>query len=128
MVLVLLTSLELLHVYNPSRTLRSSPDTRMLKIQQYKYKTHGFCSLSLFLWTPHLEFTSHKTLDTAQILSSFLKAKLKTFLFLLYFPSQLISVPSLCYMPLSCVWVGGEGVCVCIFILPHVNYFGIAVF
>ena len=32
---------ELLHVYNPSRTLRSSSDTRMLKIQQYKRKTHG---------------------------------------------------------------------------------------
>ena len=32
---------ELLHVYTPSRTLRSSSDTRMLKIQQYKRKTHG---------------------------------------------------------------------------------------
>ena len=33
---------ELLHVYTPPRTLRSSSGTRMLKIQ---------------LWTPHLEFT-----------------------------------------------------------------------
>ena len=33
---------ELLHVYTPSRTLRSSSDTRMLKIQQYKRKIHGF--------------------------------------------------------------------------------------
>ena len=40
-VLVLLISLNL-HVYTPSRTLRSSSDTRMLEIQQYKRKTHGF--------------------------------------------------------------------------------------
>ena len=33
---------ELLHVYTPSRTLHSSSDTRMLEIQQYKRKTHGF--------------------------------------------------------------------------------------
>ena len=32
---------ELLHVYTPSRTLRSSSDTCMLEIQQYKRKTHG---------------------------------------------------------------------------------------
>ena len=39
---------ELLHVYTPSRTLRSSSDTRMLKIQQYKRKAHGFCTFSRF--------------------------------------------------------------------------------
>ena len=50
---------ELLHVYNPSRTLRSSSDTRMLKIQQNKRKTHGFLHF-LLLWTPHLEFTPTK--------------------------------------------------------------------
>ena len=44
------------HVYTPSRTLRSSSDTRMLEIQQYKRKTHGFRIFSRF-WTPHLEFT-----------------------------------------------------------------------
>ena len=33
---------ELLHVYTPSRTLRSSSDTRMLKIKQCKRKTHGY--------------------------------------------------------------------------------------
>ena len=38
---------ELLRVYTPSRTLRSS-DTRMLEIQQYKRKTHGFCTFSCF--------------------------------------------------------------------------------
>ena len=48
---------ELLHVYTLSRTLRSSSDTRMLEIQQYKRKTHGLISHLLLLWTPHLEFT-----------------------------------------------------------------------
>ena len=47
---------ELLHVYTPSRTLRSFSDTRMLEIQQYKRKTHGVPHF-LLLWTPHLEFT-----------------------------------------------------------------------
>ena len=56
---------ELLHVYTPSRTLRSSSDTRMLEIQQYKRKTHGFRTFSCFgpyIWNSH----SRKTLDTAQ--------------------------------------------------------------
>ena len=43
---------ELLHVYIPSRTLRSSSDTRILKIQQYKRKAHGFCTFSCF--GPHI--------------------------------------------------------------------------
>ena len=43
---------ELLHVYTPSRTLRSSSDARMLEIQQYKRKTHGFRSFSCF--GPHI--------------------------------------------------------------------------
>jgi len=38
---------KLLHVYTPSCTLCSS-DTRMLKIQQYKCKSHGFCAFSCF--------------------------------------------------------------------------------
>ena len=29
-------------------TLHSSSDTRMLKIQQYKHKTYGFCTFSCF--------------------------------------------------------------------------------
>ena len=36
---------ELLHLYSPSRPLRSSSDTRMLKIQRFNRKTHG-CALS----------------------------------------------------------------------------------
>ena len=39
---------ELLHVFAPSRTLRSSSDTRRLKIQKYKRKTHGFRTFSCF--------------------------------------------------------------------------------
>ena len=39
---------ELLHVYTPSRTLRSSSDIRMLEIQQYKRKIHGFRTFSCF--------------------------------------------------------------------------------
>ena len=55
---------ELLHVYTPFRTLRSSSDTRMLEIQQYKRKTHAFApSLAL---DPTFGIHSHKTLDTAQ--------------------------------------------------------------
>ena len=43
---------QLLHVYTPSRTLRFSSDTRMLEIQQYKRKTHGFRTFSCF--GPHI--------------------------------------------------------------------------
>ena len=55
---------ELLLVYTPSRALRSSSDTCMLKIQQYKRKTHGFHSFSCF--GPASGIHSPKTLDTAQ--------------------------------------------------------------
>ena len=43
---------ELLHIYTPSLTLRSSSDTRMLKIQRYKHKSHGFHAFSCF--GPHI--------------------------------------------------------------------------
>ena len=33
---------EQLHLYGPSRSLRSSSDTRMLKLQRFNRKTHGF--------------------------------------------------------------------------------------
>ena len=52
------------HVYTPSRTLRSSSDTRMLEIQQYKRNLMAFApSLAL---DPTFGIHSHKTLDTAQ--------------------------------------------------------------
>ena len=73
---------ELLQVYTPSRTLRSSSDTRMLKIQQYKRKTRGFRTFSCFV--PHISNSLPQDfLDTAQ--PSTFKAKLKTFLFSQYF-------------------------------------------
>ena len=71
---------ELLHVYTPSHTLHSSSD--MLKIQQYKRKSHMAVVLCLAL-DPTFGIHSHKTLDTAQPTS--FKAKLKTFLFSQYF-------------------------------------------
>ena len=71
---------ELLHVCTPSRTLRSSFDTSILKIQQYKRKSHGFRALSCF--GPHNSFP--QDLRHCSTLSSF-KAKLKNFLFSQYF-------------------------------------------
>ena len=73
---------ELLHVCTPSRTLRSSSDTRMLEIQQYKRKTHGFRTFCCF--GPHIWNSLAQDLRHCSTLSSF-KAKLKTFLFSQYF-------------------------------------------
>ena len=53
---------ELLHVYTPSCTLHSYSDTRMLKILQYKHKTHSFCAFPL---DRTFGIHSHKTSDTA---------------------------------------------------------------
>ena len=39
---------ERLHIYTPSRALRSSSDSCMLKIQRYKRKTHGFRTFTYF--------------------------------------------------------------------------------
>ena len=75
-------NLPLLHVYTPSRALRSSSDIRMLEIQQYKRKTHGFRTFSCF--GPHVWNSLPHDLRHCSILSS-LKAKLKTFLFSQYF-------------------------------------------
>ena len=75
MVLVLFTSLNCcMTVYTPSRTLRSSSDTRMLEIQQYKRKTHGFRTFSCF--GPHIWNSLPQDLRHCSTLSSF-KAKLK---------------------------------------------------
>ena len=73
---------ELLHVYTPSRTLRSSSDTRMLEIQKYKRKTDGFSIFSCF--GPHIWNSFSQNLRHCSTLSSF-KAKLRTFLFSHYF-------------------------------------------
>ena len=73
---------ELLHDYTPSRTLRSSSDTRMLEIQQYKRETHGFRNSSCF--GPHIWNSLPQDLRHCSTLSSF-KVKLKTSLFSQYF-------------------------------------------
>ena len=73
---------ELLHVYTQSRALRSSSDTRMLKVQRYKRKTHGFRAFSCF--GPHIWNSLPQDLGHCSTLSSF-KAKLETFLFSQYF-------------------------------------------
>ena len=73
---------ELSHVYTPSRTLCSSSDTRMLEIQQYKRKTHGFRTFSCL--GPHIWNSLPQDLRHCSTLSSF-KATMKTFLFSQYF-------------------------------------------
>ena len=73
---------ELLHVYTLSHTLRSSSDTRMLKIQQCKHKTQDFHIFSCF--GPHIWNSLPQDLRHCSTLSSF-KAKLKPFLFSQYF-------------------------------------------
>ena len=62
--------------------LRSSSDTRMLKIQQDKRKTRGFRTFSCF--GPHIWNSLPHHLRHCSTLSSF-TAKLKTFLFSQYF-------------------------------------------
>ena len=64
---------ELLHVCTPSRTLRSSSDTRMLEIQQYKRKTHGF--RTFYCFGPHIWNSLPQDFRHCSTLSSF-KARL----------------------------------------------------
>ena len=82
MVIVVLLTSELLHVYTQSRTVRSCSDTRMPKIQQHRRKIHDFHTFSCFgppIWNSFPQDLRH-----CSTLSSF-KAKLKTFLFSQYF-------------------------------------------
>ena len=67
---------ELLHVYTLSCTLCSSSNTCILKIQQYKCKSHGFRAFSCF--GLHIWNSLPQDLRHCSTLSSF-KAKLKTF-------------------------------------------------
>ena len=90
-----------------SRALRSSSDTRMLKIQQYKRKTRGFRTCSCF--GPRIWNSLPQDLRHCSTLSSF-KAKLKTFSS--HSISILISVPSFCYSQCVCVCV-----CVSVFVV-----------
>ena len=73
---------ELLHLYSPFRYLRSSSDTRMLKIQRFNRKTHGFRTFSHF--GPHIWKNLPQDIRHSATLSSF-KSQPKTFLFSEYF-------------------------------------------
>ena len=73
---------ELLHVYTPSRSLRSSSDTRKLKLQHYKRKCHGYRSFSSF--GPQLWNSLPYNVRHSPSIDSF-KKNLKTHLFNLYY-------------------------------------------
>ena len=73
---------ELLHLYSPSRSLRSSSDTRMLKLQRFNRKAYGFRTFSHF--GPHIWNNLPQGIRHSATLSSF-KSQLKTFLFSEYF-------------------------------------------
>ena len=73
---------ELLHLYSPSRSLCSSSDTSMLKLQCFNHKTHGFHTFSHF--GPHIWNNLPQDIRHSATLSSF-KSQLKTFLFSEYF-------------------------------------------
>ena len=64
------------------RILRSLSDTRMLKLQRFNCKTHGFRTFSHF--GPHIWNNLPQDIRHSATLSSF-KSKLKTFLFSEYF-------------------------------------------
>ena len=73
---------ELFHLYVPSRSLRSSSDTRIFRIPHYKRKQHGgraFATVAAQTWNS-LPFSVRHSPS----LSSF-KTNLKTFLFQQYF-------------------------------------------
>ena len=76
---------ELLHTYALSRTLCSFSDSRMLKIQQYKCKTHGFCTFTYF--GPYVWNSFPQDIRQCSTLTSF-KTNLKTFLFSQHFRSS----------------------------------------
>ena len=69
---------ELLHLYSHSRSLCSSSDTCMLKIQRFNCKTHGFHTFSHF--GPHIRNNLPRDIRHSATISSF-KSKLNTFFF-----------------------------------------------
>ena len=73
---------ELLQLYNPSRSPRSSSDTHMLKLQRFNLKTHGFRTFSHF--GPHIWSNLPQDIRHSATPSAF-KSQLKTFLFSEYF-------------------------------------------
>ena len=73
---------KLLHFYSLSRSLRSSSDTCMLKIQRFNRKTHGFRTFSHF--GTHTWHNLPQDIRHSATLSSF-KSQRKTFHFSEYF-------------------------------------------
>ena len=104
---------ELLHLYSPSRSLRSSSDTRMLKIQPLQPQ-NPWLSHFLTLWSPHLEQSPprHQTL----CYSFFLPKSTQDISLLRIFQLNHIvlhshqSVQCVCVCARACV---RAGVCVC---------------
>ena len=79
---------ELLHIYTPSSSdscMRCSSDSCMLRIPQYKHKTHGFRTFAYF--GPYVWNSLPQGIRQCSTLPSF-KMKLKTFLFSQYFRSS----------------------------------------
>ena len=69
---------DLVTLYTPSRSLRSSSDTRLLQQNRFKCKSHGFCSFSVYgpqLWNS-LPFNIRHSTSVASF-----KSNLKTYLF-----------------------------------------------
>ena len=102
---------ELLHIYTPSRTLRFSSDSLMLKIQQYKRKTHGFRTFTYF--GPYVWNLLPQDIRQCSTLTSF-KTNLKSFLFFTVLPFQLTSEATSLIRNCMCVCVC---VCVCVLML-----------
>ena len=96
---------DLLHLYSPSRSLRSSADICLLKHQFYKCKTKGDCAFSYSgpsVWNSlPLHIRNATTIDT-------FKSALKTHLFNL---QEFDYLSSLCVCVCVCVRVC---VCVCV--------------
>ena len=86
-------------------------DARMLKIQQYKRKTHGFRTFSCF--GPHIWNSLPQDLRVrhCSTLSSFNCSQTENLPLLTVFPPQPIPIPSFCYGNCVCVCVC---LCVCV--------------
>ena len=68
---------ELPQLYSPSRSLRSSSDTQILKLRRFDRETHGF--RSFFYFGPHIWNNLPQDVRHCNSLPSF-KKKLKTFI------------------------------------------------
>ena len=100
---------KLLHVYTPSRTFRSSSDTRLFAINRYKRTQHGFRSFAHY--GPHTWNDWPYDIKHRDTLSSF-KNRLKVQLFSqCYSWSQIPVLSSLCMYVYACLCVSA---CACV--------------